>query len=133
MTTSEGRQSSEQSHWGVCEVLLVADRTLGSTHGFFRSWRFEAVMLHGRPQPGTALVAAPLAPADLAASGWRYDLRLVGEQAALPWGGRAGFAWRATNAPGTPDPLAAALERVRAWLAANGWEQDPANPTRYHG
>ena len=125
--------SPDQGPWGVCEILLVADRTHGSTHAFFQGWRFEAVMCSGRPEAGTALFAAPLAPQDLAASGWRYDLRLVVEQPGPAGGGRSVFAWQATNAPRTPDPLAAALGRVRAWLATNGWEQDPRHPTRYHG
>ncbi len=67
---------------------LVADRTHGSTHAFFQGWRFEVVMGSGRPEAGTALFAAPIAPQDLAASGWRYDLRLVAERA-RPCGGRA--------------------------------------------
>ena len=125
--------SPEQAPWGVCEVLLVADRTRGATHKFFDAWRFEAVMCSGRPAAGTALVAVPLAPRDLAAAGWRYDLRLEGERPGPAGAGRAAFSWRAKTAPGTPDPLAAALGQVRAWLAANDWEQDPQNPTRFHG
>ena len=125
--------SPQQTPWGVCEILLVADRSRGATHSFFAGWRFEAVMCSGRPAAGTALVAAPLAPRDLAASGWRYEFRLEEERAAPAGGSRPVFSWRATNAPGTPDPLAAAVGQVRAWLAANGWEQDPRNPTRYHG
>ena len=119
--------------WGVCEVLLVADRSRGATHSFFEGWRFEVVMCSGRPTAGTALVAVPLAPRDLAASGWRYEFRLEEERAGPPGVGRPAFSWTATAAPGRPDPLAAALGQARAWLAANGWEQDPLNPTRYHG
>ena len=90
-------------------------------------------MCSGRPALGTALFAATIAPEDLAASAWRYDLRLLPELPGSPFNGRPAFSWTATNAPGTPDPLAAALNRVEAWLAANNWEPDPLNPTRYHG
>ena len=133
MTLPAHPPSVDPAPWGVCEVLLVADRTSGATHSFFHGWRFEAVACRGRPAPGTALFVVPLAPKDLAASGWRYELRLEAERPAPPPGGRAVISWRATNAGGAPDPLAAALEWVRAWLAAHGWEQDPLNPTRYHG
>ncbi len=88
-------------------------------------------MCSGRPEAGTALVAAPLALGEAAAAGWRYHLRLEEVRPGPAGGGRPVFSWRATTAPGTPDPLAAALGQVRAWLAANGWEQDPQNPTRY--
>ena len=125
--------SPDQAPWGVCEVLLVAERSRGATHSFFGGWRFEAVMCSGRPEVGTALVAVPLATRDLAASGWRYAFQLKEERPGTAGAGRAAFSWAATNAPGTPDPLVAALEQVRAWLAANDWEQDPQNPTRYHG
>ena len=90
-------------------------------------------MRHGRPELGTALFAAPLDPRDLAASGWRYDLRRLPESPGSPSDGGPSFSWTATHAAGTPDPVAAALERVRAWLTAHDWEQDPLNPTRYHG
>lgn len=123
----------ERTPWGVCEVLLVADRSRGATHHCFNAWRFEAVMCSGRPAAGTALVAVPFAPLDLAASGWRYEFRFEEERAGLAGAGRPAFSWKATNAPGTADPLAAALADVRIWLAANGWEQDPAYPTRDHG
>ncbi len=119
--------------WGVCEVLLVADRSRGATHHFFTGWRFEAVMCSGRPAAGTALVAVPLTSQGLAASGWRYEFRLKEERPGPAGAGRPAFSWKATNAPGTPDPLAAALGQVRAWLAANDWEQDPLHPARYHG
>ena len=125
--------SPDRAPWGVCEVLLVAERTRGATHKFFGGWRFEAVMCSGRPEAGTALVSAPLALAEAAAAGWRYDLRLEGERPDPSGGGKPVFSWAATTAPGTPDPLAAALNQVRTWLAANGWEPDPQNPTRYHG
>ena len=126
-------RSPEHAPWGVCEVLLVADRSRGATHKFFHTWRFEAVMCSGRPEAGTALVAVPLAPWDLAAAGWRYDLRLEGERPGPAGAGRAAFSWTATADPGTPDPLAAALGRVRTWLEANDWEPDPLHPARYHG
>ena len=125
--------SPSRAPWGVCEVLLVADRSRGATHSFFGGWRFEAVMCSGRPEAGTALVAVPLAPRDLAASGWRYEFRLEEERPGRAGAGRPVFSWTATNAPSTPDPLAAALRQVHAWLAANDWEQDPLRPTRYHG
>ena len=127
------REAGEPGPWGVCEVLLVADRSRGSTHSFFRAWRFEAVMRSGRPTPGTVLVAAPLALGDVDGVGWGYELRLLDDRPGPSGVGEAAFSWRATGAPGTPDPLAAALGRVRAWLAANDWEQDPLHPTRYHG
>lgn len=132
MTDSAHPHSDQLDPWGLCEVCLAADHTHGSTHTFFHAWRAEAVMCHGRPATGTALFAAPLDLRDLAASGWRYDLQQLRERAGSPRAERATFAWRATNAPGTPDPLAAALGQVQAWLAANDWEQDPLNPTRFH-
>ena len=127
------REAGEPGPWGVCEVLLVADRSRGSTHGFFQGWRFEAVMRSGRPTPGAVLVAAPLALGDGNGSGWGYELRLREDRPEPAGSDRATFSWAATNAPGAADPLAAALGRVRAWLAAHDWEPDPLNPTRYHG
>jgi hypothetical protein len=117
----------------VCEILLVADRARGGTHRFFRGWRVEAVVRSGRPDPGSVLVAAPLAFGDVDGVGWGYELRLLDDRPGPPGAAGAAFSWRASDASGTPDPLAAALGRVRAWLAANGWEPDPLNPTRYHG
>ena len=125
--------SPDRAPRGGCEVLLVADRSRGATHKFFGAWRFEAVMRSGRPEAGTVLVAVPLAPGDLAASGWRYDFRLEEERPGPAGAGRAAFSWKATNASATPDPLAAASDQIRSWLVALGWEEDPLNPARYHG
>ena len=119
--------------WGICEVLLVADRTRGGTHRVYQDWRVEAVMCSGRPGADTALFAVPVALREPAAAGWRYDLRLEGARPDPAAGGRSVFSWRATTAPGTPDPLAAAMGRVGAWLTAHDWEPDPLHPTRYHG
>ncbi len=118
--------------WGVCEVLLVADRSRGSTHASFGAWRMEAVMCSGRPEAGTVLVAVPLPAAGLAASGWRYEFRIEAEQPGPGAGGRPAFSWKAINAPATPDLLVTASDQVRSWLVAHGWEQDPLNPARYH-
>lgn len=90
-------------------------------------------MCSGRPEAGTALFTVPLAAQDLAASEWRYDLHQLLERPGSPREGWVAFSWQATHAPGTPDPLAAALGRVQVWLVANDWEQDPLNPTRWHG
>ena len=116
--------------WGVCDVLLVADRSHGATHKVFGAWRFEAVMRSGRPAAGSVLVAVPVVPADLADSGWRYEFRIEPERPGD--GGRPTFSWKATTTPATPDPLAAAQDGVCAWLTAHGWEQDPQNRARYH-
>ena len=118
--------------WGVCEVLLVADRSRGSTHASFGAWRMEAVMCSGQPEAGSVLVAVPLPAADLAASGRRCDVRIEAERPGLGAGGRPAFSWTAITAPATPGPLATASDQVRSWLVAHGWEQDPLNPARYH-
>ena len=127
-----GRAARQGDAWEGAEVLLVADRTRGTTHKSFRDWRFEVVAGAGQAAPGMPLFAVPLDLRDLAAAGWRYEFRLEEERPGPAGAGRAAFSWAATTDPGTPDPLAAALGQVRAWLAANDWEQDPQNPTRYH-
>ena len=127
------RAAAPPTPGGVCEVLLVADRSRGSTHASFGAWRLEAIMCSGRPEAGTVLVAVPLPAAGLAASGWRYEFRIEAERAGPAASGGAAFSWKATNASATPDPLAAASDQVRSWLVARGWEQDPLNPGRYHG
>ena len=119
--------------WGVCEILLVADRARGRTHRFFGGWRVEVVQRSGSPARGTVLFTAPLVPEALAAAGWRYELRSLGEYPGPGCRDRSAFSWRATSAPGTPDPLAAAVKQAHDWLIAHEWEQDPLNPTRYHG
>lgn len=90
-------------------------------------------MCSGRPAPGAILFTVPIALQDLAASGWRYELHQLMTREGNAPGGSAAFSWRATTAPGTPDPLAAAQGQVRAWLATHDWEPDPVNPARYHG
>ena len=127
-----GRAAGQGDAWEGAEVLLVANRTRGATHKSFRDWRFEVVAGAGQAVPGTPLFAVPLDLRDLAAAGWRYEFRLEEERPGPAGAGRAAFSWAATTDPGTPDPLAAALGQVRAWLTANDWEQDPQNPTRYH-
>jgi hypothetical protein len=117
--------------WGECEILLVADRTHGSTHTFFHDWRFEVVMGAGHPEPGTTLFAVQLALRELATSGRRYDVVLLEERPEPLCRGGTVFSWQATSVPGTPDPLAAALEQARTWLAAGGWQQGPSTSTGY--
>ena len=100
--------------WEGTEVRLVADRTCGATHKSFRDWRFEVVTGAGQAAPGTPLFAEPIDLRDLAAAGWRYDLRLEGERPGPAGPGRAAFSWAVTTDPGTPHPLAVALGRPRA-------------------
>jgi hypothetical protein len=126
-------EADEAGPWGVCDLLLIADRGPVGTHRFYRDWRFEAVMRSGRPEPGTVLFAAPLSLRDLSASGQRYQLRRLEEETGSSDGASATFSWAARPPTAAVDPLADALGLVRAWLAASGWEPDPANPTRYHG
>ena len=113
-----GRAADPGAAWAGARVRLVADHTRGSTHKFFRDWRFEVVAGAGHAAPGTPLFAVPLDLRDLAAAGWRYDLRLEGECPGPAGAGRAAFSWTATTDPGTPDPLAAALGRGDARLSA---------------
>lgn len=115
-----------------CELLLVADRSRGATHRFFGGWRFEVVEFAAPSGPGATLYVAPVAPSDLDGPGRRYDLVLLGEPPGSRWVDRSRFSWKATEDPGTPDPLAAALERAHEWLAAAGWQPDPLGPTHYH-
>ena len=134
--TTDMRQATsgdeQDAPWGDCEILLVAHRTRGATHKFFHDRRFEVVMSAGQPVAGTTLFAVQPSPQEIAASGWRYELSMLEERPSPLCPGRTVFSWRATNAPTTPDPLAAALEQTRVWLGAAGWQQDPTHPTHYH-
>ena len=91
MTPQPSAPSPDHAPRGVCEILLVADRSRGATHSFFDGWRFEAVVRPGQPAAGSVLVAVPLALRDLAASGWRYEFRLEEERAAPSGGSRPAF------------------------------------------
>ena len=113
------------------ELLLVADRTRGSTHRFFRGWRFAVVAGAGHAAPGTPLFASPIDLRALAAAGRRYELVRLDDRPGFFAPDTAAFSWAAMSPPGPPDPLAAALGRARAWLAAGGWQQDPSTATQY--
>ena len=125
------RGHGQDGQWGECEVLLVADRTHGSTHRFFGDRRFEVVMTSGEPAAGTVLFTVQPSPREMAASGWRYELFMLEEGRGLVGRDIGVFSWKAVNAPSSPDPLAVALEQVRDWLGAGGWHRDGTNAERY--
>ena len=116
---ASGEATGRGDAWDGAEVRLVADRTHGSTHRFFRGWRFEVVTGAGHAAPGTVLFAVPLDPRELATAGRTYDLvRLVEPHGLLP--DTATFSWVATSPPGPTDPLGEALERAEARISAAG-------------
>lgn len=117
--TRENR-SGEKEPSRECEIVLVADRTRGSTHRFFRDWRFEVVTSTGQTALGTVLFAVPIDATELAASGWRYDMRQLHDRPSDLARGTAVFSWTATSSPSTPNPLATAQGRAQAWLSAAG-------------
>jgi hypothetical protein len=117
--------------WVGCQIFLVAHRTPGSTHTFFHDWRFEVVTCTGDPKSDATLLTISLDAGELARSGWRYEMLRLEARPGPLCQDRTVFSWAATTTADTPDPLAAGLERARVWLAAGGWERDPADATRY--
>jgi hypothetical protein len=125
--------------WGVCEIVLAAERTPGATHKFFHDWRFEAVMRHGDPDPGTVLAASPIAPTRRqTVAAVAAPVALVaqfGADAANPRAPlRATFTWTLPPNQADPDPtqpLVLALSWLRQQLGDAGWQPDDASATRY--
>jgi hypothetical protein len=123
--------------WGVCEIVLVAERGRGATHKFFHDWRFEAVMRHGDPEPGTVVAVSPITPRR------RETVAAVAAPVSLleqfhagaptpPAPLQATFTWTLppNHADRDPDqPLVLALTRLRQQLREAGWQaEDEASP-----
>jgi hypothetical protein len=136
--TTEIREADPGSHgdeagtaWGVCQIRLLADRVAnrrsGSTHKFYRGWRFAVAMDQGYPDPGTTLFTVPIDPAQLVASQARYALVQLPHQGLIAVGEAAAFSWSATSI-GAADPFAVGLEEARHRLETNGWTQDAMVP-----
>jgi hypothetical protein len=118
------------SRAGEYDILLVADRQAGTMYHFFRNWRFES--LSARDADSAPLVAVPIDPQEMVASGTRYTMEFVGERPAATARGTAAFTWSVAFA-GAWDPLADGLGRAQRLLAQAGWTQDALAPTRFTG
>lgn len=120
----------ETARAGEYDILLVADRRAGTMYHFFRNWRFES--LSARDADSAPLVAAPIDPQAMVASGTRYAMVFVGERPAATARGTAAFTWSVALA-GAWNPLAEGLARAQRLLAQAGRAQDALTPVRFTG
>jgi hypothetical protein len=126
--------------WGVCDIILVAERQRGVTHKFFHDWRFEAILTAGEPELGTVLARRPIPPnrrqtaaAVLAPIAVVLQCRAGAPNPQTP--GRETFAWTLPTNRAVPDPnqpLVLALTQLRQQLRDAGWQPEGASPSRYH-